>query len=131
MLDVGPRAPTVTHTVLLVDDQPAFLELARSILQGSARFQVIGHAANGEEALRLLPALRPDLVIMDVIMPGMSGFKLAQRLREVSPALKMVLVSATDDPLYARLAETAGALGFVGKKRFSPEAISALLERAL
>src|SRR5438034_8780510 len=91
------------YTVVLVDDQPAFLDLARSILHDSTELRVVGQATNAEEAERLVTTLQPDAAIIDVIMPAVSGFKLAQRLHDLAPALKMVLVSAEDNPLYTRL----------------------------
>lgn len=117
-------------SVLLIDDQPAFLDLARSILHDSPDIRVAGQATTAQEAVRLVQSLQPDAAIIDVIMPGMSGFKVAQQLREVAPGLKMILTSAEDNPLYARLARTAGAAGFLSKKHFSSPAILALLAEA-
>jgi DNA-binding NarL/FixJ family response regulator len=118
------------YSVLLVDDQPAFLDLARSILHDAPDIRVAGQATTAQEAVRLVQSLQPDAAIIDVIMPGMSGFKVAQQLREVAPGLKMILTSAEDNPLYARLARTAGAAGFLSKKHFSSPAILALLAAA-
>jgi DNA-binding NarL/FixJ family response regulator len=120
---------TTQRKVLLVDDQPAFLDLARGLLQECPGLVVVGQATGGEQALTCAQALRPDVAVVDVLMPGISGFKLAQRLREQMPQLKVIVVSAVDDPLYPRLARAAGAVGFLSKKALSADAVVALLEQ--
>ncbi len=126
---VRPARATAQRKVLLVDDQPAFLDLARGLLQECPNLVVVGQATGGEQALTCAQTLRPDVALVDVLMPGISGFKLAQRLREQIPQLKVIVVSAVDDPLYPRLARAAGAVGFLSKKALSAEAVVALLEQ--
>ncbi|CAN5881838.1 hypothetical protein BH24DEI2_BH24DEI2_09970 [soil metagenome] len=78
-------------------------------------WRVLGLAASAEDALQALPALRPDLVLVDVSLPGMSGLKLVERLCVQRPTLKTLMVSGHSETLYARAALSAGACGFVTK----------------
>lgn len=113
--------------VLLVDDEQAFLDLGHSLLSHNDDFQIVGEATNGMQAVTVAQDLQPDVVIIDVQMPGLNGFETTRRLLEVSPGSKVVLVSAADDPQYESLARSAGALGFIEKNQLSPERILALL----
>lgn len=116
------------HKVLLVDDEPGFLALALGMLYDERNIQVVGHAATGEEALALLPELRPEVVIVDVNMPGMSGFEVAGRVREASPAIRLIMVSTSHDPQYDSLARSVGAVAFLSKHKFSAAGVLAVLE---
>ncbi len=122
-----PSAAVSTYRLLLVDDQPVFLELARAILWGHRGFEIVGEAGSGEQALALLPDANPDVVLLDVEMPGMHGFEAARRLMAAAPGLRVVMVSASPDTEYAMLATAAGALGFLSKKLLSADALAALL----
>ncbi len=123
-----PRARSIkAHTVLLVDDQPEFLQLARLLLSAHPGLIVAGEARSGEEALTLLQRLRPEVVLLDIQLPGQNGFEVARRLRARVPGLQLVLVSVLADPQYAALAAAVGARGFLAKKELSAEAVLRLL----
>ncbi|MDP3064751.1 MAG: response regulator transcription factor [Chloroflexota bacterium] len=107
-------------TVLLVDDQPAFRQLARRLLERGERFRVVGEAPSAEAALREAQALQPDLVLMDVFMSGMSGIEAAKLFRHTLPNITVVLVSAYDN--LSELASEAGA-AFMSKREFSAAAL--------
>ena len=92
--------------VLLVDDDPGFLDLLETLLGQEAEIEVVGSAENGERALQLAIALRPDLVTMDLEMPGMDGVEATERLKQLLPATLVVVVSASG---YANRAEVAPA----------------------
>jgi DNA-binding response OmpR family regulator len=81
--------------VLLVDDSKAFRDLLAEVAT-AAGLDVIATAASGEEGLRLFEELRPEALILDVRLPGMNGFEVAERIREMSEATRVVIVSATD-----------------------------------
>src|SRR5690348_16581357 len=85
-------------TVLAVDDQPVFLRAARELIAATPGFSQVGQAASGQEALELAAALHPDLVLVDVRMPGMDGFETAQRLVQSEPGALVVLISLDDVP---------------------------------
>jgi DNA-binding NarL/FixJ family response regulator len=117
--------------VLLVDDQDASLDMGRSLLGSRDDFQIIGEAHSGEEALLVVPRLQPDLVVMDVQMPGINGFETARRLLQEVPDLKVVLTSGFEDPEYQSLAHAVGAVGFIAKTQMSVERVVELLEQGL
>ena len=115
------------HTVLLVDDQPEFLDLARAMLSVHPALSVVGEAQSCGQALELVPDLNPNVAIVDVQMPRMSGFEAVRRLLDASPTLRVILVSAYSDPQYLPLAHSVGAIGFLHKRAFSADAIVSLL----
>jgi DNA-binding NarL/FixJ family response regulator len=119
----------MTHAVLLVDDQVEFLDLLRSRLSRSPGLAIVGEATSGEQALELLAALdpTPHAALVDVEMPGMDGFQTAQRLREQAPALRVVLISASNDRRYGALAASVGAV-FLAKRDLTTEAVLRLLD---
>ena len=91
------------YTVLVVDDEQdqrqAIIERVR---WADAGFEVVGEAENGVEALDLIEALEPDLILTDIRMPMISGLELARRVREVRPATQIVILSGYDSFEYAR-----------------------------
>jgi DNA-binding NarL/FixJ family response regulator len=112
------RSPLIPHGIVLVDDQPEFLEVAQALLAANPDVTVIGTASSGEEALALVAALAPDLVLMDVQMPGMSGFEAAKRMATCHPTLRIVMISSDGEPGYEAFARSAGAEAFLTKKQF-------------
>lgn len=121
---------TELRTLLLVDDQPEFRLLARLLLDGQPGVQVIGEAESGEEALELVPRLRPEVVLLDVQMGGMNGFETARQLMGLSPSLRIIITSSDEDPTYEALAHAAHALGFLPKKALSHTALQQILAHA-
>ena len=101
--------------VLVVDDHRLVRCGIMSMLEGSKGIEVIGDAENGERALELIRQLRPDVVLMDVSMPGMGGVEASRRALRHDPDLKIVAISVYDDePFPTRMLE-AGAVGYVTK----------------
>lgn len=96
--------------IMLVDDEPSILKVLSIKLRVSG-YQVIS-ALNGDEALKLIKSEKPDVVLLDVIMPGMDGFEVLQKLRAFSK-LPVIVVSAR--PEYSRQAMTLGANAFIAK----------------
>ncbi len=101
--------------VLIVDDHPFFRLGLRRILEGESRIVIVGEAASGHEALHQAEVLRPDLVLMDVQLPGITGIQIASALRRLSPNIAIVFLSmyADDERLFAAI--RAGAVGFLTK----------------
>ena len=107
--------------VLLVDDSLTFLQSAAQFLSGHSGIAVTGQALSGQEAVAQVQLLQPDLVLMDVAMPGLSGLD-ATRLIKVLPAPpRVIIVTMADDPEYRAVAVEAGADGFVPKTRCRTE----------
>jgi len=88
-------------TVLAVDDRAVFLRATRELIAATPGFRQVGEAASGAEALRLAADLRPDLVLVDVRMPGMDGVETARRLLASDPETVVVLVSLDELPQHA------------------------------
>jgi two-component system invasion response regulator UvrY len=108
--------------VLLVDDHAVVRMGFRLLLQSVADVSVIGEADCGETACQLYPELNPDVVVMDLAMPGMGGLEALRRIRARHPQAQVLTLSAQDDPMHARRALQEGALGFLSK-RSAPEAL--------
>jgi CheY-like chemotaxis protein len=102
-------------TVLLVDDNPAYLDAVCAWLGTRPEFDVLGTAANGREALLAIDALDPDLVLMDAAMPQLDGFETTRRIREAGDDRWVVLISFHDSTPVRNEAWASGADGFVSK----------------
>jgi two-component system, NarL family, invasion response regulator UvrY len=109
-------------SVLLVDDHAVVRTGFRLLLQSTADMSVIAEADSGEAACQLYLELNPDVVVMDLAMPGMGGLEALRRIRARDAQAKVLTLSAHDDPMHARRALQEGALGFLSK-RSAPEAL--------
>ena len=118
--------------VLIVDDQEPFRVAAACVVEATAPFVVAGTATSGEECLAVVPALRPDLVLMDVGLPGIDGVEAARRLAALPRPPAVVLVSSYDEDALANGADgtdgtaASGAVAYVSKSSFGPERLAAL-----
>jgi two-component system invasion response regulator UvrY len=108
-------------TVLAVDDQPVFLRAARSLISATPGFEQVGQATSGPEALKLAASLMPDLVLLDLRMPGMDGAETARRLHESNPDTIVVLISIGEVPPSA--ASSSGVTTHMRKQSLSPRAL--------
>jgi len=116
----------VERTVLIVDDHPGFRSAVRALLEADG-FDVVGEAADGESALAAAERLRPGLVLLDIQLPDLDGFAVAERITSSQPAPVVVLVSSRTASSYRRRLADSPALGFVAKSELSGAALSALL----
>ncbi len=108
--------------VMLVDDHAVVRTGFRLLLQSLPDLSVIAEAESGEAACQLYLSLAPDVVVMDLAMPGMGGLEALRRIRARDPQARILTLSAHDDPMHARRALQEGALGFL-PKRSAPEAL--------
>jgi two-component system, NarL family, invasion response regulator UvrY len=115
-----------TVTVLAVDDQAIFLRTARSLIAATPGFEQVGEASSGAEALELATELHPDLVLLDVRMPGMDGLETARRLVEVEPDTTVVLISLEEIPALPSTLGDAGAAAYVRKQDLSTRTLREL-----
>jgi DNA-binding NarL/FixJ family response regulator len=113
-------------SVLIVDDHDTFRVLARAVLEASG-YTVAGEAADGESALRAAAEVDPDIVLLDIQLPDIDGFAVAERLAQLPSAPAVVLVSTRDEDAYRERLSDARALGFVNKSDFSGRALAALV----
>jgi DNA-binding NarL/FixJ family response regulator len=116
----------VQFTVLIVDDHEDFRQIARALLEAEG-IEVVGEAADGESAISEAERLRPQLVLLDVQLPGIDGFEVAARLRESSDPPAVVLTSSHAPSSYRRRLAQSQARGFIPKGELSGEALAALL----
>jgi DNA-binding NarL/FixJ family response regulator len=113
-------------TLMIVDDHRSFRDAARRVLE-NAGFEIVGEAADGESALEAIPGLRPDVVLLDVQLPGIDGFEVAVRLTQQDDAPLIVMTSSREATHFGPLIEQSGARGFIHKADLSGAAISAVL----
>jgi len=104
-----------TIKVLLVDDQSLFREGLRTLLEVQPDFAIVGEAANGEEALRMAAATRPDVVLMDLRMPVMDGVLATRRLRDLFQNIRVIVLTTFDDDETVFDGLRAGAVGYLLK----------------
>jgi DNA-binding NarL/FixJ family response regulator len=115
-------------TILIADDHTLVRETWSFILNTDERFNVIAESGSGEEAVELAKQLRPNIVIMDINLPGMNGIEATQLIRKFSPASKILGVSLHTQPTYARKMIQKGAMGYVTKNSSREEMFKAIIE---
>lgn len=115
--------------VFLVEDEPEVREVQRRLLEKDPRLEVIGEASSGEEALEALDRTNPDVVTMDLLMPGMDGLEATRQIKDRHPDIKIVVVSAYGGT-YLQRSVDAGADGYVLKSLASTTLAGRLLEIA-
>jgi DNA-binding NarL/FixJ family response regulator len=114
-------------TVLIVDDHPSFRGTARALLE-SEGFEVVGEAADGASAIDAAESLRPDVILLDIYLPDIDGFKVAAALTRNGIPPAIVLTSSRDARDFGPLVEQSGARGFIAKAELSGATLSALVE---
>ena len=110
-----------TISVLVVDDQLPFRAVARTVVRIAKGYEVIGEAETGEQAVEMVGELSPDLVLMDINMPGINGIEAARQIKLVYPDTSVILLSTykvTDLPTDAL---ECGAIGYIHKEDFDPD----------
>lgn len=115
-------------TILIADDHTLVRETWSFILNTDERFTVIAESGNGEDAVELAKQLRPNIVIMDINLPGMNGIEATQLIRKYSPASRILGVSLHTQPTYARKMIQKGAMGYVTKNSSREEMFRAITE---
>lgn len=112
--------------LLVADDHPVVRDGLRGMLAGQPDLEVVGEAADGAEAVALAPRLRPDVVLMDLRMPGMDGIQATQTLRRQQPETPVVLWTGHDDAQLASAVRSSGAQAGVAKGVCTVDLIAAL-----
>jgi DNA-binding NarL/FixJ family response regulator len=116
--------------VLIADDHRLFAEALEAILGIDERIAVVGHASDGEEAVKLVIELAPDVVLMDISMPVLDGIEAAQAIREQVDDASILMLTASDSRADVDRAREAGAAGYITKDRIAAELIDAIVEIA-
>ncbi|KPA22907.1 Oxygen regulatory protein NreC [Shimia sp. SK013] len=120
----APKASPIR--VAIVDDHPMVAEGIQSILESFDDIAVVGNLTNGREAVDQLPALRPDVVLMDLNMPEIGGLTATEMLLELDPDLRVLILSMHDSPEYISTALSHGAMGYILKDVPTEEIKSAI-----
>lgn len=114
--EAGAHAEVCTiHSIVLADDHPVVRQSLKRILNQQADFHLVGETDNGLETLSLVKQLQPDLLVTDLMMPGMNGLEVTRRIRLSFPATRIVVVSVNGDEPYVAGAFRCGANAFVLK----------------
>jgi DNA-binding NarL/FixJ family response regulator len=112
--------------ILLVDDHAMVRQDTRELLERQDDLEVIGEAGDGAEAIDLAGQLMPDVILMDVRMPGMSGIEATRRIKVQQPEIAILALSAYDDAQYVAAAKEAGAAGYLLKNARGSELVAAI-----
>jgi DNA-binding NarL/FixJ family response regulator len=114
--------------VLLVDDHAILREGVHALLAREPDITVVGEAGDGQEALEQVPRLRPDVVIMDIVMPRMNGLEATRLIKERYPGVRVLILSMYDDQEYVVQIIQAGASGYVLKRVVTEDLVRAIRE---
>ena len=112
--------------VMLVDDHAVVRMGFKLLLQGADDIEVVAEAESGEEAIKRYPDIKPDVVVMDISMPGIGGLEAVTRLLAKDPAAKVLILSAHEDSSHPKRLLKAGAVGYLSKRSAAEELIQAI-----
>jgi DNA-binding NarL/FixJ family response regulator len=116
--------------ILLVDDHLLFAESLMSLLSEDERVEVVGIASDGAEAVELATDLKPDVILMDLMMPVMDGLEATRRIRQRGLPAQILILTGTDSPVDSEDAAKAGASGYLRKEQGVEELRNVVLEAA-
>ena len=117
--------PPISSRIVVADDDPIYRFALKEILNPHPDIEVVGEAADGHQAIELCRRLRPDLVMMDLKMPGMSGIEATRQVKEHSPRTVVLVLTGSEDPDHLLEALEAGAAGYLLKGAPVPEMVEA------
>jgi DNA-binding NarL/FixJ family response regulator len=120
----------MTVRVLIVDDQEPFRQAARMVVELTDGFDVVGEAETGEDSVAMAAELQPDLVLMDVNLPGINGLDATRQILGDSDAVVVLLLSTYEEAEYAPRAAECGAAAYIPKSWFGPDRLEAAWEAA-
>ena len=120
---MGTKTPV---RVLVVDDHRHIHDVITRVLIGNPDISIVGQAANGAEAIRLCEEVKPDLVLMDVVMPVMDGMQATERIREKYPDLKIVVLSSFQDHESVHQLLRGGAVGYITKDAITNDLVNVI-----
>ncbi len=123
--------PANLTRVAIVEDQPRVAESLRMLLSSTPGFEIVGTFFDGETALRQIPKQLPDVVLMDIGLPGMSGIDCVRNLKELAPSLPVIMLTVYDEGEYLFNSLKAGANGYILKRTTGDKLVEAIKEARL
>ena len=127
-MEAAPHSHMRPVRVLIVDDEPLFVETVEALLAGDERVEVVGTAANGKQAVELATALTPDVTLMDISMPILDGIEATRRIRERLPNASVLVLTGSSISADVDRARQAGVAAFLTKDRLGTQLVNAILE---
>jgi two-component system response regulator NreC len=118
--------PDDTIRILIADDHGVLRAGLRALLDGEPDLKAVGEATNGQEVLRLAGEIHPDVVLLDISMPGPGGIEVTRELKASLPEVRVLVLTAHEDEVLLRGAIQAGASGYIIKRAIEPELINAI-----
>jgi two-component system, NarL family, invasion response regulator UvrY len=125
-----PDGSTKTVSVLIVDDQHPFRDVARTVIAMTDGFTVTAEAETGEAAVEMAEAQRPELVLMDINLPGINGIEATRRIKAALPGTVVILLSTYSEGDLPADARSCGAIEYVHKEDFGPSLVEELWARS-
>jgi two-component system response regulator DegU len=119
--------PAESHRIVVAEDDEAFLDALSALLESDGRFEIVGHARNGDEVVGLVSRLDVDAVVIDIEMPVVDGVEATRQLHELAPDLPIVAISGHDYEERVLEIRDAGASDYVRKSRVEEDLLKALL----
>ena len=126
----GKLRTAVAVQVLICDDQEAFRSAAREVVNSTRGFEGVGETSTGEDSVVAAGRLHPDLVLMDVHLPGIDGLEASRQIRAADPKIAVLLLSTYDPEEFAARIGASGAIAFVSKGAFGPDRLAEAWTRA-
>lgn len=112
--------------VIIADDHALLRESMRNLLDRQEDMEVVGEAADGEEAIRLSLKTKPDIAVLDIVMPRLNGIEASKEIKKVSPGTAIIILTAYDDPQYVLGLLEAGAAGYLLKSARGRDVVAAI-----
>jgi two-component system NarL family response regulator len=131
MHTVLPPMPSKKISVLIADDHRLFAEALEAILASEPEIEVVGRASNGEEAVEQALALHPDVILMDIAMPGVDGVEATKRIRRKQGSARVLMLTGSNSRTDVARAREAGAAAYVTKDRIAAQLIEAIRDLAV
>ena len=105
------------HNILIIEDHPAIRTGYRKLISREPDLTVCGEAASGPQALDMLKTIQPDIILLDIFLPGMNGLEVLRHLHKLYPWLPVLVISGDDSDKHAALAQHLGAVRYMSKSR--------------
>lgn len=121
-----PQKVAAPLRILIADDQPSIRRIVRQILTEHPHLEVVGEALDGAQAVLMVASVKPDIVVLNVTMPRMSGFEAARRIHAQSPSVSIVILSTHKDAQFIAAARDSGAKGYVNKQNAETDLVHAI-----